>query len=269
MKTLNSQTSNRRLKRGKYRFTIIELLVVIAIIAILVSILLPALNSARETAFKTVCVGQFKTMVTAALQYSGDFDGFLMPSRIGNIGSRVDACWSQNRTWMRYAGIKSDYRDAETGGQYANWWYKGTACPTIEKQVASKILNGPFYYGMQTHSGQWTQGGRTHFIKLSSMVKNPSAKVYLFEALQTNVEDGLFNESHTSRAAYLANKSQEVRTDQTISELGNATYLAYRHNNSTSSNFAFFDGHVQNMNENASKITDSANYKPAMYWFAR
>ena len=135
-------------------FTILELLVVITVIVILVSILLPALNKARETASKTVCVGQFKTMVTAALQYSGDFDGFLMPSRIGNIGSRVDACWSQNRTWMRYAGINADYRDAETGGQYANWWYKGRACPTIEKQVASKILNGPFYYGMQTHSGQ-------------------------------------------------------------------------------------------------------------------
>ncbi len=59
-------------------FTILELLVVITVIVILVSILLPALNKARETASKTVCVGQFKTMVTAALQYSGDFDGFLI-----------------------------------------------------------------------------------------------------------------------------------------------------------------------------------------------
>ncbi|MBX3387342.1 MAG: type II secretion system protein [Phycisphaeraceae bacterium] len=53
-------------------FTLIELLVVIAIIALLVSILLPALSSARETGRKVYCASNQKQLVIAALNYSTD-----------------------------------------------------------------------------------------------------------------------------------------------------------------------------------------------------
>ena len=94
---------NRQLQRlsSKAGFTLIELLAVIAIIGVLVGLLLPAVQQAREAARRSACINQTKQLALAVLNYE-DTSKYL-PS--ANASPRWKSIRNSTGNWHRYSWI--------------------------------------------------------------------------------------------------------------------------------------------------------------------
>jgi prepilin-type N-terminal cleavage/methylation domain-containing protein/prepilin-type processing-associated H-X9-DG protein len=80
-------------------FTLIELLVVIAIIAVLMAILMPSLNMARDQARRIHCVSNTKALTLGWLLYKDDWDGKLVPGHTG-IRTDTEVGWVNQLQWV-------------------------------------------------------------------------------------------------------------------------------------------------------------------------
>lgn len=132
---------NDRQTRDFSRFTLIELLVVIAIIAILASMLLPALNKAREKSKAIKCISNLKQMGVALSCYLSDYDDNL-PAGVSDL----------NNPGREVLCKLCPYLNTNPSTRFWSWPnYDLTAmvfkCPSTTTQNANKQYGWNYYLG--------------------------------------------------------------------------------------------------------------------------
>ena len=181
-------------------FTLIELLVVIAIIAILASMLLPALQKARDKAKESSCLSNLKQQGNVMFSYCMDNNDYLpLGEYEPEIGTFQGLATASSPAWYVRVG---GYLGAVKENFYQNKFPRPKVffCPANPAHLASEKQQTSYcipWYVAKTNkvkNGPWRIGKLTR-------INNPSVKVYMTEAnLSThfNTSDwGYYNSQHS------------------------------------------------------------------------
>ena len=148
-------------------FTLVELLVVIAIIAILASMLLPALSKAREQAKTISCLGNLKQVGAMNITYAMDFNG-MMPLNVTPYGSAVTVPTATGNSSGRHA-TWSETLKQNGYGTSGPIFYCPTIIPLDGVPVWSTYAQRAARYGMASD-------GVT--MLFDNNILNPTRKIY-------------------------------------------------------------------------------------------
>ncbi|HEX2973952.1 MAG TPA: prepilin-type N-terminal cleavage/methylation domain-containing protein [Tepidisphaeraceae bacterium] len=227
-------------------FTLVELLVVIAIIALLISILLPALKRAKESGNSVKCMADMKQIMMALMMYATDNrNEMILPPLVGEMYPGTP---SLGYYMSSKSGGKGVIRyDAGAFWKYLGKGNMGTPTPATEKAaedgVFARIFNCPsdtdfravrqgsidvsasfnrnFSYSWNIQIRQ-DVSTTDRVVRKLNQVKQPAMKALLIEEATPN--DGM--------AYIMMNNMDDVP--------------AFRHNGNA--NYGFADGHVQSVN---------------------
>lgn len=242
--------------RRKRAFTLIELLVVISIIALLLSVLLPSLNKAREIARRTVCGNHMNTIGYANQIYVNNWNDncvpvidTTVPRPEGTKGSFTYYCWVANKDFRDYLSL-DQHNSAKYQGRYEtdtilpDEFYCPSDKVAKEEQISSRGVMVSYGY----NSTQWksvmenfrwdrpTSNDISYLGYRMTKIKNPSRKLAFVDAVDWYVYWSSANPKYWDEWG-------QVNSDDYLNYAGVSGVTTYRHNEGA--NVLFFDSHVQ------------------------
>ncbi len=207
--------------KQKTGFTLIELLVVISIIALLLALLMPSLEKAREQGRQVVCLANLKDLTLAWMMYADDNDGKIVNGEAGDAPRvRVDAETQRTYTEVPWAfetdPATSSYdqrQEIENGALFS--YTKDTKvyrCPGGKANhmrtysIANPLNGEPFN---NTNAIYW--------VKNKSLVRRPHERIIFIDEGQTFINTDTYpgqaisatsgyNIGHSFRIYYSENK---------------------------------------------------------------
>jgi len=238
----------------------VELLVVVGIIAVLIAILLPALNRAREASKTIACLSNLRQLGTISALYTVESKGFLFPSAYDGDNNAVPPASS-----MKLLDILIKYipytrnqfsSNFDTSKRLRTIW----TCPsalTIAGNTNTVVLSYGFNKGPHTHYQYNSSHVPKYTIRRANQVKRSSDVVAGADVAQaSNVTfsvSGWLDFTEVDKANLINQANAMLPSNQINSFWNNNTDSAvgykprYRHNFNRYGNFLFLDGHCESL----------------------
>ena len=217
-------------------FTLIELLVVIAIISLLVSILLPSLNRAKQLAVGVICASNLRHVDQSMMMYAIDHDDTFFPPYV-----QPASVFVLGPQWGKMTEVVSNVN--WTGPLYDQYVTNGWmfTCPSMKSQDEVYALNHP---GSEWYPHQWWAnqvygcagdkpggGWAANWFHGPDDIPDPGSTIHFADSIYCP-PDGEVWESYVLARDRINGTNDPVRSSLNI-----------RHTDKA--NVAFYDGHVE------------------------